>query len=136
MKKHIFLILLAGLCMSCSNDGEDETPNEVSDIDLQLDGTWQLNAVNCFCFYGDDFNFGAHTVTFENADNTVVIENGSEAQFVSPAGTYAFSIQDGIITMNITEAYTYEIKENTLTLTFVDRPDVSDDEITLRYTKI
>ncbi|VAW18752.1 hypothetical protein MNBD_BACTEROID03-1018 [hydrothermal vent metagenome] len=40
-----------------------------------------------------------------------------------------------MITINGNLKYTYEVKGSTLALSFLDNPDIADDEITLIYTK-
>ena len=119
------------LLISCSEDDEDTTP-----IDAALDGKWILSEAFCFCFFDEDFDFSQHTVSFESASGEVTIENSINTFFITALpGIYPYSTNNDIVRINDDLEYRYEISGNTLTLSYVDNPNIADDEITLRYTK-
>lgn len=123
-KTALILILLFGF----TNCTSDDVANP------RLNQKWILNNVTCFCFYADDFDFSTHTLTFNSQDKMVVIENSENNQFIRAAGTYPYSDNGKVIEIDGGQ-FTYEIKGNTLVLTFVDDPSIADDEVAFFYTK-
>ena len=89
-----------------------------------------------FLFFPDDFDFGAHKLEFNSTEDVLIIENSEETFFITEAGTYSIDVQNGEITINDDIAYTFQLEGDTLTLVFIDDPDVADDEISLFYSKI
>ena len=126
MRKAFFLLVLLFTIVGCSSD--DDTPNP------ELGQRWVLNNVVCFCFFGDDFDFTTHKLTFNSTEKKVIIENSEDNPFIAPAGTYSYTENGEVIEIDGRQ-YTYEIKGNTLTMHFVDEPLIADDEITYFYTK-
>ncbi|MGW9684206.1 hypothetical protein [Flagellimonas sp. 2504JD1-5] len=126
MKKAIFFLATLLVFVGCSSDDEIENP--------ELNQTWVLNNVICFCFFGDDFDFSTHKITFNSSEKTVTIENSVDNPFIAPAGTYSYSDNGEVIEIE-GKQYTYDFKENSLNLHFVDEPLIADDEITYYYLK-
>lgn len=131
MRNFITYLLIFTVLISCEKL-EEVNPNTSTS---ELQGTWELNKALCFCFYGDDFNFGAHKLTFNTSATEVNIENSSETFFLSGAGTYPIVTEADRITIKDSIGYLYSIKSDTLTLTYVDDPELADDELTLIYSK-
>lgn len=126
MRKSIFFLAVLFACTACSSDDNVINP--------ELAEQWILNDVACFCFFGDDFDFSAHTITFDASAGTVTIENSADSSFIAASGTYSYSDNGEVIEID-GRRYTYEIKGNTLTLNFVDNPNIADDEISYFYTR-
>ncbi|MGX1928475.1 hypothetical protein [Flagellimonas sp. 2504JD4-2] len=126
MRKGISLFVILLVLMSCSSDDGSINP--------ELGEKWVLQNVVCFCFFGDDFDFTNHSLTFNDANGTVLIANSEQTPFIAPEGTYSYSDNGEIIEID-GKQFTYEIKDDTLTLYFVDEPLIADDEITYFYTK-
>lgn len=121
MKKIVTVFFLTFLLVTCSNDNE---------LDMRLKGTWTLTNVSCFCFFGDNPDFSGHKLTFEG--NNLKVENTGEFKFLTDeAGSY--TTQDNVITFKNGRQYTFVIKTDVLNLTFVDNPQIADDEIFLSY---
>ncbi len=102
----------------------------------ELQGKWELQNASCFCFFPDDFDFGAHKLEFDSTANQLIVENSDETFFVTGAGTYPFVAENNRITIKDSIEYNYQIEEGTLTLTFIDNPQLADDEISLTYSKL
>ena len=126
MRKSIFFLVILYVFASCSSDDNIINP--------ELDQTWVLNNVTCFCFFGDDFDFTTHKLTFHSSEKTVTIENSGDSSFIAPSGTYPYTDNGEIIEIDGRQ-YTYEIKANSLNLHFVDEPLIADDEVSFFYTK-
>ena len=126
MRKVISLLVILLAFVNCSSDDDIINP--------ELDQKWVLNNVTCFCFFGDDFDFTTHRLSFNTSEGIVVIENSEENSFIAPAGTYPYSDNGEVIEID-GKQFRYEIKGNTLTLNFVDNPNIADDEISYFYTK-
>ncbi|MCL6267562.1 hypothetical protein [Flagellimonas myxillae] len=122
--KYFVLSIFALFLLGCTSD-DDINPGNAQ---------WILDNVVCFCFFGDDFDFSTHTLTFNSDTGMVTIENEGDSQFIAPAGTYPFTDNGSVIGIEGRE-YTYEEEGNTLVLTYVDEPMIADDEVTYYYTK-
>jgi len=129
MKKLAFLFFV-GVLFSC------EKSNDSSPTPEGLNGTWELQSASCFCFFPDDFDFGAHKIDINSNDGVLTIENSSETSFIAEAGSYDFLVRSGNIVIRNTWEFTFEIKGDTLTLIFVDNPEIADDEISLTYKRL
>lgn len=124
MTKKIVYAFMACLMAGCSSDDTIDPGNQ----------KWVLDNVVCFCFFGEDFDFSTHTLQFNSETQTVVIENNESSQFIAPAGTYTYSDNGSVIGIEGRE-YTYEETGNSLVLTYVDDPQIADDEVTYYYNR-
>lgn len=131
MKSCIVYFLLFLAVLSCEKLEPVNPLNPTS----SLEGKWELESAACFCFFPDDFDFGAHTLTFNSSNNTVVIENSGETSFITKAGTYSFSESTDMVTIDSALEYLFELKGDSLVLRNVDNPEIADDEISLTYSK-
>jgi len=128
MKKLVALLFLTLIVVSCSddtNDDSDATPTP-------LEGNWTLTSASCFCAFGENPDFSGHKITFEG--NNLSVENTGEFKFLTNAAG-DFTLQGNLITFENGEQYTYELKSNALSLTFVDDPQIADDELVLAYSQ-
>ena len=103
-------------------------------VDAALNGEWILNRVSCYCSYDIEFNFSSHHLTFDSSEQRVIVQNTERVSFITESGAYTFFNDGRILNIN-GEKYSYEIRGDDLQLSFVDDPDVVDDEITLFYTR-
>jgi len=55
--------------------------------------------------------------------------------FVKVAGEYNYKVVDKVLTIDNSKKYNYDIKADTLTLNYLDNPQISDGELTLIYVK-
>lgn len=102
MKTKIFLILLTGLLISCTND--DTTSIEGNPIA----GIWKLVDVSCEC---TPPNFQAnHTWLFDLSRNKLVVDNQvDESLQILDSGIYFFSLgTDTITLLDIQYEYFFE----------------------------
>ena len=127
MKKVSFLVIMVFVLLSCSGDDDNV-------VDTTLNGEWILNRASCFCFFEEDFDFSAHSLTFNSMGEEVIVENSDTTFFITQAGTYSFTNNGTVLDID-GRKYTYNIEGNSLVLTFVDEPNIADDEIALFYTK-
>ena len=125
-------LLLFAVFISCEKLDEAKQPPSNS----ELQGKWELQSASCFCFFEDDFDFGAHKLEFNANETEVSIENSDDTFFVTGAGTYQIIVEGNLISIKENVEYTYKIQGETLTLNFVDNPQIADDEISLIYSKI
>ena len=116
-------MFLTILFVSCSNDNNDSNTTP-------LEGKWTLTNVSCFCAFGNNPDFSEHKLTFEG--NNLIVENTGEFKFFTDAAGI-FTLQGNLITFKNGRQYTYELKSGALSLTFVDDPQIADDEIVLAY---
>ena len=125
MKRIAAILVLFIVIASCTKDNDDV-------INTELEGKWILTNVSCFCGFGENPDFSTHKITFQGSNLNV--ENSGENQFLTnAAGSY--TVNGNIITLKGGAQYTYVIKDDTLALTFIDNPEIADDEIFLEYLK-
>lgn len=132
MRNFTICLLVLAVFSSCEKLEEVNKPPSNS----ELQGKWELQSASCFCFFPDDFDFGAHKLIFNATANEVIVENSDDTFFVTAAGTYPIVVTNDGITINGIIEYTYRIENMILTLTFRDNPEIADDEISLSYLKI
>ncbi|MFS4454698.1 lipocalin family protein [Maribacter sp. 2304DJ31-5] len=125
MKKSVFTLLTI-LCISCSKE-------ELKDTTLQ--GEWVLDNVVCFCGFGPDYDFSSTTITFNTNENKISIRNSGEFTFLRDTGTYSYTGEGNRITMDNERFYVFDVEDNTLTLIFVDEPNIADDEVTYSFIR-
>ena len=125
MKQVYIILALIALLTSCSNDIDDN-------LTTPLEGKWTLTNVSCFCAFGNNPDFSGHELTF--VGNDLEVENTGEFKFLIDAAG-AYTIQDNVITLINRSQYTYLVKTDVLELTFVDNPQIADDEIFMVYER-
>lgn len=128
MKKYYILIASIFLFISC------DKLEEVTPMQNDLNGQWELQNVSCFCFFEDDYDFTTTTVDIKVAEGTAAFEH-TEATFVIASGVYVYSVKNGQISFDDNRWYIFSIEDSTLTLSFVDDPAIADDEITFTFKK-
>jgi hypothetical protein len=110
---------------SCSKDNDDI-------INVELEGKWILTDAACFCGFEPATDFSVHQITFYGSILTVT--NSGQPQFlVGDSGSYI--VNGNLITLHNGAQFTYVVKNDVLELTFVDNPNVADDELFLVYEK-
>ncbi len=129
MKSYFILIASIFLFNSC-----DEL-EEVKPIQNGLNGQWELQSVSCFCFFEDDFDFTTSSVVFSATENTASFEHTEEA-FVIATGVYGYTINNNQISFGDDRWFVFSIEDTNLTLSYVDEPEIADDEITYVFKKI
>jgi len=126
MKKIIVFLLAIFLISSCS----------ISNIGSKdLNGKWYLQEAFCYCYFGDNFDFSSHTLTFDLETKKVLVKNKAASYFIEQNGTYDIKTKVNELTINNAVSFTYEILGSTLTLVKIDEPNIADDELTLIYKR-
>jgi hypothetical protein len=128
MKKLVALLFLTLIVVSCSNDTNDDSDATPT----PLEGKWILTNVSCFCSFGENPDFSGHKLTFEG--NNLKVENTGEFEFLTDAEGI-FSLQGDLITFKNGIQYTYVLKTGVMAISFVDNPQIADDEILLTYKR-
>lgn len=130
MKRILILLLSVVFLSSCSND--DNNPK----IDAELNGTWMLTNISCFCGFDPDTNFNDFTLNFNASEKIVIVQNPREDYFyIANSGTYSFNLTEDTIKINRSDDFKYSVDGDILTLTRVDDPQIADDELTLIYSR-
>jgi len=132
MRICITYLLLFTILVSCEKLKEVNQPSSTS----ELQGKWELKNASCFCFFPDHFDFGAHKLEFDSTADELIVENSDDTFFITDAGTYPIIIEIDRITIKNSIEYNYRIEGKTLILTFIDNPQIADDEILLTYSKL
>lgn len=117
------ILILSLLFVSCSKDNDDV-------INVELQGSWTLSDVMCYCAFEPDTDFSTHKITFEKSN--LIVSSSENLQFLS-SGSY--TVNGNRITLHDGTQYKYVIKGNNLELTFVDEPGIADDELLLVYER-
>lgn len=110
---------------ACSKDQDDT-------INVELEGKWILTNALCYCGFDSSTDFSVHKIAFEKS-NLLVTNSGSLKFLMNASGTY--TVSGNLITLHNGSQYKYVLKGNNLELTFVDQPNIADDELFLVYEK-
>ena len=126
MKKLILLLLFIPL-VSC----------ETSETKEDIKGQYILQDVICFCYF-DNYDFTKNQLWFFPEEELLVSKGDSnDGVFITkPNKSSKFLIYDGVLTLNESgKEYTIEVKQDQIILTYIDNPDIADDEITYVFKK-
>lgn len=117
------------LVLSCSKD-------EPRIVLAQLQGSWILEGVSCFCYFPEEYDFTATEIRFENDQGILsVIHRGEEEHFL-PAGSYKFNITADSVLQVEGRGYHINFKgERKLQLSYIDDPAIADDEVDYQFGK-
>lgn len=130
MRVATFFLGMFFLFCSCADKNDDET------IDAALQGEWVLSNVSCFCYFGENPDFGSHKLIFDSPAQKVIIVNQGKSPYFHDEGKYTYVHKNDTISINGDDrSYTYKIEGNNLTLTYIDEPMIADDEISFRYIR-
>ncbi|MGB5370087.1 MAG: hypothetical protein WBN18_06620, partial [Flavobacteriaceae bacterium] len=112
--------------VSCTKDTDDV-------VHVELEGKWTLTSASCFCAFDPNTDFSANKITFKGS--TLVVNNTEYLTFLGSSGNYTYTVEGNLIGLPNGRQFRYSIKGSTLTLTFVDNPEVADDELSLSYLR-
>jgi hypothetical protein len=127
MKNYIYILLGSILLFSGCKENSINANN--------LNGKWVLSEAQCYCWFGENYNFNKHTIDFDFESQKVQIQNNEQIDFIEKTGVYPFKVKDNEVTINNDKSYTFEISENQMRLIFKDEPMIADDELTLIYKR-
>ncbi len=124
--------MLSGLFLaSCSNSDDDPK------IDSQLNASWMLTNIDCFCGFDPATNLNDFTLLFKASENSVIVQNPREDYFyIANSGSYNYTLSNDTIKINGSDDFKYSINGDLLTLIRVDDPQIADDELVLTYKSI
>ena len=125
--KRILVLLFVCCFLSCSDDDNG--------FDIELNGTWTLTNVSCFCGFPDPPGFENTQVTFVDVTNEVIVLNEESEVYFRENGVYSYTGSENTIVLEDGRAYNFEINEDVLLLVFVDEPNIADDEISYTFRK-
>ncbi len=126
MRRITTILLLAIFAVSCSVDNQEEAI-----VNVDLEGDWVLENVSCFCFFEPDTDFSTHRISFAGSKLTVI--NEGDHFFLTKSGDYDYSVEGNLITLPDGAQYRYQQEGEELLLSFVDEPQIADDEVSLTY---
>lgn len=128
MKRFLGLMILVFL-ISCDSD------NDPIIQDTGLNGEWILQEVSCFCAFDADVDFSETRLVFDTQKSTLtVIHEGSE-RFFKEAGEYKYGGQNNILDFTDNTSYQFEVTGNQLTLVYLDRLEIADDEVVYSFRR-
>ena len=115
MKKILILLVLSSLFLSCNND-DDAAPV----ADATLNGSWNMETYVAFMDVLPVLEQGDVTWTFSQYSVTVVNNVHETYPYMPASGTYDLSLENGILSIEGTGSYHYEIEGNQLTMEHVE----------------
>jgi hypothetical protein len=110
---------------------------EKTDVELvqPIKGQWLLEDVSCFCFFEKD-SFMDSQLWFFPA-TAQLVSKGIEGKSFSIStlnAPEAYTLVDNVLQID-TRQYTVQHDGDRLILSYIDNPDIADDEITFYYRK-
>ncbi|GEM_PF-1775439 len=125
--KRILISCLLCCFLSCSEDKKD--------FDVELNGSWTLTNVSCFCGFPDPPEFNLTEITFDETVNEIIVVNEGSQVYFRENGVYSYADSVDRITLEDGRAYFFEINEDILRLVFIDEPNIADDEISYSFIR-
>lgn len=118
MKKILILALFSLLFLSCD---EDLAKTPVTDASLA--GSWNMDTYSAFMAELPVLEAGDIIWTF-NSNNTITVANNVEDvyPYMLDSGTYNFTIEDDILSIENSGSYHYNMEGNTLVMEHVAAP--------------
>ena len=129
-----FLVLLIALALSsCLKDNELNS----SKVGV-LEGRWQLQQISCYCYF-EDYDFTTNEL-WVSAKSSVMLSRNQNGQplgisdngIVTPIRVQGNVLDD----LNSNRSYTFEVDANNLSISYIDNPDIADDEISYYFKRI
>lgn len=103
----------------------------------QLEGQWILERVSCFCNF-DNYDFEENQLWVFPKEN-LLLSKGVEGKALSISSlnqAEEFFYSNDILTVVSTQrSYIVRLTENELMLSYIDNPQIADDEITFVFRK-
>ncbi len=109
-----------------------------ADVSLEapLEGQWILENASCYCFF-EDYDFESNQLWFFPKKN-MLLSKGIEGDAVSISAInkpIEYTITNKILKLPTGRRYSMDFTEDNLTLTYIDVPEIADDEITYFFRK-
>lgn len=131
--KKIFLLMVLGTMLSCSNDDNKNLINTQQ---------WRLTEYNQAFIIVDDFNPNDVVWTFNSSTKVLKVQNNVFAMYpgLIPSGNYDYSMINNVLSFNYNmQVYQsdFSLSENdtVLTLFFDLIPQAADDEVSYIFKK-
>ena len=129
-----FLVLLIALALSsCLKENELNS----SKIGV-LEGRWQLQQISCYCYF-EDYDFTTNEL-WVSAKSSVMLsrnQNGQPLGISDDGIVTPISVQGNVLDdLNSNRSYTFEVDANNLSISYIDNPDIADDEISYYFKRI
>jgi len=121
--------LLLVLLVSCT------TEQGVFNSDADLEGEWILSNVSCFCFFEEGTDFSKVKIEFDIDENRVKVTNTGDIDYFRSVGTHKYVSIDNQIRFSDDTIYIFSINGSVLTLSNLDDPQISDDEISYTFRR-
>ena len=110
---------------------------EIIDNDDKLEGQYILQNVSCYCLF-EDYDFTLNQLWFF-PDKNLLLSKGDEydgAYISSPNEPFEYSLIDRLLTLTRSNReYVVNFDNDIVILTYVDDPQIADDEITYYFKK-
>jgi len=131
MKNVTILACFIVILSSCKSD-DDANLNETTSLDARFTMT------GYFAFTPEAVDLIPGDITWEFISNTqeLVVINNREDDYpwIQPtSGIYDFNISQDTIEIETVGIFTFDININTLSLTFLDDPQIADDELRIEF---
>jgi len=128
MKKIATILFATILLGACTVDAPDD---DIVNVDLE--GSWVLENVVCFCFFEPGTDFSTGRIQFQGSKLSVTNEAGES--YMIKNGDYEYTVDGNLITLSNDEQYRYQREVDKLYISNIDDPRIADDEITLVFYK-
>ena len=110
---------------------------EIIDNDDKLEGQYILQNVSCYCLF-ENYDFTLNQLWFF-PDKNLLLSKGDEydgAYISSPNEPFEYTLIDGLLTLTRSNReYVVNFDNDIVILTYVDDPQIADDEITYYFKK-
>ena len=129
IRTSFFGILGVFTLLSCTKKSPVELP--------ELEGQWILTNVSCFCYF-DDYDFTTNQLWFFPEEEKLLSKGpiGNSFSISDLNDPTGYTLKDSILSMKGSKnEYHIELKGNQLSLSYIDNPQIADDEIWYYFEK-
>ena len=108
----------------------------ISDLEFELSDTWVLDNKICYCYFGEDADFNNTWMNFDPTLKTIsVTEYGPEPYGSEFIGTQPYRVRGDVVTIKSGRSYQVKVSGNFATWTYLDVPEIADDEVTFVFRR-
>jgi len=101
-----------------------------------IEGQWILEDVSCFCFF-DNYDFNTNQLWIFPSEKRL-LSKGVDGKSVGITALYEpteYSVRDNVLRLSNGKEYHYKLIDDKLALSYIDVPEIADDEVTYYFKK-
>ncbi len=133
--KWIFVLMMLTFTL-CDEEALDSKAELEWRLQSQLADTWVLTDKICYCYFGEEVDFNDTWMKIDPQTNQITVtEYGPNPYWYEFTGTKSYDIEGDVITFDSGRSFQVSMAENTATWTYIDVPEIADDEVVFVFRR-